>query len=327
MTSENVFDMEEIKSKISPRKIILGVLVILIIVLLASSFFVVGQEEEGVILRFGQYNRTVSPGLHFKFPFGIEQNYNVPVKRILTEEFGFRTEQPGVTTRYSSRDYSQESLMLTGDLNIIDVNWTIQYRIVDPKAWLFNVNQRRKTIRDISQSVINLLVGDRTIFDVIGGERTNIQDKGKIMMNDFFNLYQLGIDVKNVKLLTIVPPKDRVQDAFEDVNRAIQDRNRLINEGKEAYNQAIPKVRGEANKIVQQSEGYAAEKVNRAKGDVARFKAVYQEYRKDPRMTRVRIYYELFGEIFKNKENVEIIDKELKNFLPLKSLNKKGDDQ
>ena len=147
------------------------------------------------------------------------------------------------------------------------------------------------------------------------------------MMNKFYNLYQLGIDVKNVKLLTVVPPKDRVQDAFEDVNRAIQDRNRLINEGKEAYNQTIPKVRGEANKIIQQSEGYAAEKVNKAKGDVARFKAVYEEYRKDPRMTRARVYYEMFAEVFRNLDNVEVIDKELKNFLPIKSLNKKGDDQ
>ena len=326
---EDFIDFEKFQKKLSPKMIIIGIVVLFLIIMAFSSFYMVDQKEEAVILLFGKFNRKTQPGLHFKLPFGIEKNYNVPTQRNLTEEFGYRTERPGVTTRYSTRDYSRESIMLTGDLNIVDVKWIIQYQIVDAKAWLFNVENQRKTIRDISQSVINLLVGDRTIFDVIGAERTNIEEKGRNMMNKFFDLYQIGVQVKTVKLQNIVPPRGPVQDAFEDVNKAIQDRNRLINEGKESYNNAIPKARGVALKTIQESEGYATEKVNKAKGDVARFLAVYSEYRKNPNVTRMRLYYEMFEDLFKNIGKTELIDKKLKNFIPFKSLNKndKGDEK
>jgi membrane protease subunit HflK len=214
----------------------------------------------------------------------------------------------------------EESIMLTGDLNIIDVEWIIQYQIMDANNWLFNVENQRKTIRDISQSVINLLVGDRTIFDVIGNERANIEQKSQEMMNEFFKLYQLGVRVTTVKLQNIVPPKGSVQDAFEDVNKAIQDRNRLINEGKEAYNKSIPRARGQAKQVIQEAEGYATEKVNLAKGDVARFLAVYGEYRKNPRITRTRLYYEMIEAVFKTVGETDLIDKHLKNFIPFKPL-------
>ena len=326
---EDFIDFQKFQKKLSPKMIVVGIVVLLIIIMGFSSFYMVDQKEEAVILLFGEYSRKTQPGLHFKLPFGIEKNYNVPTQRNLTEEFGYRTERPGVTTRYSTLDYSRESIMLTGDLNIVDVKWIIQYQINDARAWLFNVENQRKTIRDISQSVINLLVGDRTIFDVIGSERTNIEEKGKTMMNKFFDLYEIGIQVKTVKLQNIVPPRGTVQDAFEDVNKAIQDRNRLINEGKESYNNAIPKARGFALKTIQESEGYATEKVNKAKGDVARFLAVYSEYRKSPRVTRMRLYYEMFEELFKNIGQTELIDKKLKNFVPFKSLNKtdKGEEK
>jgi membrane protease subunit HflK len=312
-----------------PKLIVIIVVVLILIIAAFSSFYMVDQKEEAVVLLFGKFNRITGPGLHFKLPFGIEKNYNVPTQRILKEEFGYRTEEAGVTTRYSSRDFSPESLMLTGDLNIIDVQWIIQYKIVQPYNWLFKVENQQKTIRDISQSVINLLVGDRTIFDVIGTERANIEEKGQEMMNKFFDLYQLGARVETVKLQTIVPPRGPVQDAFEDVNKAIQDRNRFINEGKEAYNNAIPKARGVAQQTIQEAEGYATEKVNIAKGDVARFLAVYNEFRKNPNLTRIRLYYEMFGEIFKKAEGTDLIDKKLKNFLPMKTLSKdkKGGDQ
>jgi membrane protease subunit HflK len=187
------------------------------------------------------------------------------------------------------------------------------------------VENQQKTIRDISQSVVNLLVGDRTIFDVIGNERSTIEQKGQDMMNELFDLYKLGVRVTTVKLQDIVPPAGSVQDAFEDVNKAIQDRSRLINEGKEAYNNAIPRARGEAQKVIQEAEGYAAEKVNQAKGDIARFLAVYNEYRKNPQITRTRLYYEMFEDILQNIEGTDLIDKKLSNFIPFKSLqNKKG---
>jgi membrane protease subunit HflK len=214
--------------------------------------------------------------------------------------------------------------MLTGDLNIIDVEWIIQYQITDARAWLFDVDNQEKTIRDISQSAINLLVGDRTIFDVIGAERANIELQGQELMNALYKTYGLGIRVTTVKLQNIVPPKGAVQDAFEDVNKAIQDRSRMINEGKEAYNQSIPKASGQADQTIQVAQGYATERVNQARGDVSRFLAVLGEYRQAPDLVRTRLYYEMYDQVFANAEGTDLIDKNLKNFLPLKSVGGTG---
>ena len=327
--ADEVIDLQALQNKMNPKLVVTIIVVILIIIALFSSFYMVDQKEEAVVLRFGKYSETTGPGLHFKLPFGIDKNYNVPTGRKLTEEFGFRTKEPGVVTTYSRGNYSQESYMLSGDLNIAEVTWTIRYRIKDPKAWLFNVEDQRKTIRDISQSVINMLVGDLAVFDVVTTERARIEKNGILLMNKFFKLYGLGIDVSEVKLQKTMYPKGAVQDAFEDVNKSIQDRVRLINEGKEAYNREIPKARGEAQKTIQAAEGYAVEKVNKAKGDVARFLAVLGEYKKNPKLTRIRLYYEMFEDVFKNIGEVELIDKNLKNFIPFKSLGetKKGGNQ
>ncbi len=299
--------------------IILGVVVIAIIGVFATSFFVVDQTEEAVLLTLGRYTKTVGAGLHFKFPLGIQQNYNVKTRVVQTEQFGFRTAQAGVQTRYEERSYPEESTMLTGDLNIVDVEWIIQYRIDDPKAWLFNMDDRPKTIRDISQSVINMLVGDRTILDVIGPQRTLIEEAGTQLMNETLNGYGLGVEIIAVRLQNIVPPAG-VQAAFEDVNMAQQDMNRLINEGKEAYNKEIPRARGEADQVVQIARGYAAERVNRANGDVARFVSVYDEFRKAPDVTRDRLYYEMMEAVFAQETGTDLIDRELGNFIPLKNL-------
>ena len=296
----------------------LGVAV-LILIFVFTSFFIVDQTERGVITTLGKFTYVAEPGLHFKLPFGIQVCYKVKTEVVQTEQFGYRTEKPGIATQYSTREYPEESTMLTGDLNIVDVEWGIQYRIVDPKAWLFGVNDREKTIRDISQAVINLLVGDRTILGIIGPERPAIQDEAVKMMNDTFKSYGLGILVTQVRLQNIVPPKG-VQDAFEDVNKAIQDMNRLINEGKESYNSEIPKAQGEAEQVVEVAQGYSTERVNRARGDVARFNSVYQEYRKAPEVTRQRLYYEMIEDVFKGDSGVQLIDKKLGNFLPLMNL-------
>ena len=310
--------------KIKPRMIFILVLVIIAAAMGVSSLYMVDQTEEAVILRFGKFNRIASPGLHYKMPFGIEQNYNVATQVIQNMSFGFRTEKSGVETIYSRNDYPEESVMLTGDLNIVDVEWIIQYRIVDPVAWLFNVENREKTIRDISQSTLNRLVGDRGIFDVIGKERVNIEANGQQQLDEVLKSYNLGIKVTTIKLRNIVPPIGAVQDSFEDVNKAQQDMSRLINEGKEAYNREIPKARGEADKIIQEAYGYQAERVNQAKGDVARFNAVYEEYRKSKDITKSRLYIEMIEEIFKSEEKTDLIDKNLDNFLPLKNLQSGG---
>ncbi len=307
-----------IRGPVKLSLIILVVVVLAVLAVSATSFFVVDQTEQAVVLTFGKFDKIAEPGLHFKLPLGIQTSYNVKTKVVQTAQFGFRTEQAGVVTRYDQSKYPEESTMLTGDLNIVDVEWIIQYRIDDAKAWLFNVEDKDKTIRDISQSVLNMLVGDRTILDVMGAQRTDIEAAATELMNSTFNQYGLGVEVIAVRLQNIVPPAG-VQAAFEDVNKAIQDMNRLINEGKEAYNAEIPKARGEADRIVQVAKGYAAERVNKSNGDVARFKAVYEEYRKAPDVTRDRLYYEMMEEIFSTQDAVELIDSELSNFIPIKN--------
>ncbi len=313
--------------QLSPRLVMVAIVVIALAGIVMSSFFVVDQSEQSVVLRFGKFNRIVQPGLQFKMPFGIEQNYNVPTQVIQKMEFGFRTERSGVSTVYSNADFPEESIMLTGDLNIIDIEWIIQYRISDPEAWLFNVQDQYQTIRDISQSAINQLVGDRAILDVIGSERSNIETRAQELMQAKYDQYKLGITVTTVKLQNTVPPRGEVQDAFEDVNKAIQDMNRLINEGKEVYNQEIPKARGQAQQLIQEAQGYAAERVNRANGDASRFLAVVNEYRKSPDITRQRLYIEMIEESFADMEDTDLIDRNLENFLPLKSLQQAGGQQ
>lgn len=288
-------------------------------IIIFSGVHIIAATDNGVVTRLGKYNKTLTPGLKFVIPF-IDKVYKVPVTTVQKEEFGFRTKDVGEKSKYHNL-ITHESQMLTGDLNIINVEWVIQYKIVDPKAWLFNVEAgvRNKTIRDVSKSVINSLVGDRTILSIIGAERNNMQNMAAEIMNEKYKQLGLGISVSSVQLQNVIPP-EAVQAAFEDVNIAIQDMNRLINEGKEAYNKEIPKVKGEADKMIQQAQGYAAERINKAKGDVARFNAVYSEYVKAPEITRRRLYLETIEEVFANTENLTVIDKNLKNFLPLKDL-------
>jgi membrane protease subunit HflK len=288
---------------------------------LGTSVYITDQTEEAVVTRFGKYLTTNGPGLHFKLPFGIDRHYLVNVKNVQTEQFGFRTVTGGVSPVYANQ--TGESTMLTGDLNIIEVEWIIQYRIVDPMAWTFNVLEQIATIRDVSRSAINMLVGDRAIMDIMGPERSAIEAAGAEFMNETFRGYNLGIDVIAVKLQNIDPPKG-VQEAFDDVNKAIQDMNRLINEGQQAYNAEIPRERGEAERKFQEAQGYYTERINRANGDVARFNSVYDEYRRAPEVTRQRLYYEMVEEVFKDDKGTVIIDRNLNNFLPFKNLNSQG---
>lgn len=310
--------------RMSPSMIRLIAGAVLLLVIALTGFFVVDQTEDAVVTRFGKYLKTVGPGLHFKIPLLVDRSYAVPTKPIQTEQFGFRTIRPGSSNTYEN-NLTRESTMLTGDLNIVDVEWIIQYRIYDPRAWLFNVHQdvRRSTIRDVSQAVINTLVGDRAILDVMGPERTAIENEALTMMNEQLNEFGLGVHIINVELQNIVPPSG-VQAAFEDVNKAIQDMNRFINEGKEAYNRDIPRAGGEAEQMIQIARGYAAERVNRARGDVARFNAVYSEYRKAPAVTRQRLYIEAMENLFGQNGQGTLVDKKLDNFLPIRNLNKEA---
>jgi len=300
--------------RFSPKMLGMIIIALLALIFLGTSVFIVDQTEQAVITRFGRFISIRDPGLHFKMPFGIDRNYTVNVRTVQTEEFGYRTMRSGNFPAYSSQ--TGESVMLTGDLNIIDVEWIIQYRVDNPRAWVFNVHERRETIRDVSRSVINQAVGDRAIMDIMGAERSAIEAEALGLMNDTFNEYALGINVIAVRLQNVTPPTG-VQEAFEDVNKAIQDRERLINEGQQSYNEQIPRARGDADRMIQEARGYALERINRANGDVARFNSVYEEFRQAPDVTRQRLYYEMIEEVFKNETGIRIIDRNLDNFLPL----------
>ena len=301
----------------NPRSIVIAIIVIAALIFLGTSVFIVDQTEEAVITRFGKYIGTRGPGLQFKLPFGIDRNYIVNVRTVQTEEFGYRTLRSGNAPSYAR--LSGESTMLTGDLNIIDVEWIIQYRVSDSRAWTFNVNERISTIRDVSRSVINQLVGDRAIMDIMGIERSAIEAEGISLMNEIYRGYGLGIDVIAVRLQNVTPPAG-VKAAFEDVNMAMQDRERLINEGQQSYNEQIPRTRGDAERMILVAQGYASERVNRARGDVARFNSVLAEYQRAPEVTRQRLYYEMVEEVFSKEEGTTLIDHNLPNFLPLMNL-------
>ncbi|MDR1574403.1 MAG: FtsH protease activity modulator HflK [Treponema sp.] len=311
------FTPPKVDKFLSPAKLGLAALGIVLVILLGTSVYIVDQAEEAVVTRFGKYLGIKGPGLQFKLPLGIDRNYTINVKAVRTEQFGFRTLQSGISSTYSGE--SNEATMLTGDLNIVDVEWIIQYRITDSKAWVFNVMERERTIRDVSRSVINMLVGDRAIMDIMSPERAAIELAGTDLMNETFRSYGLGINVMAVKLQNIDPPSG-VQEAFDDVNMAIQDMNRLINEGQQVYNEEIPRAKGEAERVVQIAQGYATERVNRANGDVARFNSVYDEYRRAPEVTRQRLYYEMVEEVFRDADGTVIIDRSLDNFLPMMNL-------
>jgi len=306
-------------------KLIIAIIVIAVLGYGAfQSAYIVDQTEEAVVLTFGKYSRTEGPGMKFKIPL-IEENYNIPTKQVQKMDFGFRMDGQGgdIFAQNSIKtNFKDESTMLTGDLNIVDITWIIQYRITDPRAWLFNLDadSREKTIRDISQSAVSQLVGDRAILDVLGNERQSIEAKATEMINELFASYGIGVLVTGTQLKDIFPPEGSVKAAFDDVNVAFQDMNRLINEGREKYNKQIPQAAGEAQQSIQIAEGYATERVNKAQGDVARFKAVLNEYRRSPEVTRNRLYLEMIEDVFKGQEGTDLVDKKLSSFLPLKTL-------
>ncbi len=329
MADQNVTPHKFGGKKFSSGFLVALIPIVIVLIAVLSSFYTVNADERGVVTRFGKYHATVTEGLQWKLPFGIDQVSKV-TQQVLSKQFGFRSTQSGVNTTYDQRDYPEESEMLTGDLNIVDVTWIIEYRITDPRAWLFNVDDTRlsrdednrdRTLRDITQSVINQLVGDRAILDVMSSERVNIEFQAKQMIQDILDFFDLGVSITEVKMQQVIPPEGEVQDAFEDVNKAIQDRNRLINEGEQSYFAEIPRIEGEAKQKISEAEGYKQARINRARGDVALFSAIYNEYRQAPEVTRQRLYYETLAEVLSNPETTDLIDKSLENFLPLKQLN------
>ncbi len=290
---------------------------------LFSSFYTVPADSEAVVLRFGAYERTVTPGLRFKLPWGIERVTTVPIKRQLKAEFGFGT--PGASFSYQfadAEDRAREKVMVTGDLNVALVEWVVQFRIKDPKAFLFNVRDPEWTLRDVSEAVMRQVVGDRTVDEVITIGRQEIEFDALRELQRLIDLYELGITVDQVQLKDVNPP-EAVQASFNEVNQAQQDRERAINVAKGEFNKAIPQAQGTADQQLRSAEGYALKRVNEAEGDTARFLAALAQYELAPQVTRQRLYLETLQEVLPRLGKRVVIDESLKQVLPLLQL---GDD-
>tara|TARA_Y100000590_G_C15705277_1_gene1008332 strand:- start:431 stop:1408 length:978 start_codon:yes stop_codon:yes gene_type:complete len=299
-----------------PKRFILFIISILCVY---TSVYTVDANETAVILRLGKFLKTTDPGLQLKFPL-IDSVYKVKVDYQYKQEFGFRTIKPGVKSHYSTRGYEDESWMLTGDLKIADVRWVVQYKIYDPKKFLFNVKNIDETIFDVSESVMRLMIGDRSFIEVIQAERITIASEAKNYMQSILDKYNSGISVQMVQLQGVVPPEP-VADSFNEVNRAKQEQETLINEALQEYNKQIYRIEGEAQKTVTEAEGYAIQRVNEAKGDANLFNAIFEEYQKQPQITKDRLFIEAMNEIYSNNKNKIIVDKDIENIVPFLNKN------
>ena len=294
------------------RNIALVVIILaLVISVPATMFYQVEAEEVGVVLRFGKLLPEYSdPGLHWKLPFGIDKVELVPMLVIKKEEFGFRTQpQRRRTGRGDTRQYNYniESLMLTGDLNIADVEWMVQFRIKEPADYLFKVRNPEETLRDVSEASMRLVVGDYSITDVLTEKRSQIQEEVQIRIQDVLDSYEAGIEVTTVKLQDVNPP-EAVKPSFDGVNEARLEKETTINQARREYFQQIPEARGLAQKMIAEARGYRAKRVNEAQGDVAKFQALFKEYQKAPGVTRTRLYLEAMAQVIPDMNHIYIID-------------------
>ncbi len=329
--SEN--DVPKVVKMPNSRFMIIIVIVIVALLVLANSFYQVDAQEEAVVLNFGKFHSIQYPGFHFKIPV-IQKVYKVNTKEFQTMNFGF-VQQSGMDSTYKA--VPEESSLLTGDSNILDIRWSIQYKITNPRDWLFNVDNRRvrgdrgyemdnriKTIRDISLSVINKIIGNNSLNRIFEGNRDILVSTALEEMNERVNNVGLGITILLVEFDTVAAPEGAVQDAFNDVTAATVERDRYIDEGEVYRSSQIPNAMGAAQRVKELADGYAIERVNLALGDVAKFKSIYEEYKKNPEITRKRMYYEMMEEMAKTSTDIELIDRDLTNFIPFKSLNTVG---
>lgn len=302
-----------------------AVLVILAGIVLISSLFTIEPEEVGVILQFGKYVRTANPGLNIKLPFGIERVYKVPVERQLKLEFGFRTIKTGIPSEYSSRSYLEESLMLTGDLNAAEVEWIVQYRIKDPFRFLFKVRNSTQTFRDINEAIMREIVGDRTVNEVLTVGRQEIATKATVKLQEICDQYDMGIKIEQVVLQDVNPP-EKVKPAFNEVNEAQQEKEKLINQAHSEYNKVIPKARGDAQRTIEEARGYALERINNAKGEADKFNSIFTEYSKAKEVTRQRIYLETMNKVLQKVGRKLVSDGKSSGILPLFDLSSKKEE-
>jgi membrane protease subunit HflK len=315
--------------QIAPKgvRIVVSVAIATLVVIAAyTTYYTVPSDSLAVIQRFGKYLKNVPPGLHFKLPLGIDMATIVPVKRQLKQEFGFTT--PGASDPYQSphpRDGKRETQMVTGDLNAALVEWVVQYRISDPVRFLFEVREPSETLRYVSESVMREVVGDRTVDEVITIGRQEIESEALVKMQALATKYVMGISIDQVQLKNINPPTP-VQESFNEVNQAQQEKEKLINEARRDYNKVIPLAEGEKDQRIREADGYRLKRINEAEGDAARFNALLAEYIKAPEVTRRRIYVETLQDVMPGIRSKIIIDEQTRSILPLLNLDHRNRD-
>jgi len=325
MTASGDFSKEDLKKLLDPKKIILAAVAIIIIFVLVSAkqiVYTVQPEEQGIVLRFGKYDRTAVPGLNFKLPWGIERVYILPVQRQLKQEFGFRTTKSEVRSQRRHGGYEGESLMLTGDLNSAKVEWIVQYRITDPLNYLFNARSVENTFRAMSEATMRQIVGDRSVDEVITWGKAEINKEAREQLQQMADEYEIGLTVHLVLLQNVNAPKP-VQPSWNEVNEAEQERDKLINQAKGEYNKRVPRAKGAADRMIKEAEGYAIQRVNVAKGDAEKFTSIYKQYRLAPQVTKRRYYLETMNKIIPKAGRKIIVDDKDAGVLKLLNLNEK----
>ncbi|MDP9813573.1 membrane protease subunit HflK [Rhizobium tibeticum] len=308
----------------SPRGLIAISSFVLIAVGVWTSYYTVPSDSVAILQRFGKYVTDVSPGLHFKLPLGIDKATVVPVKRQLKQEFGFTT--PGAADPFQSpgpNEETRETQMVTGDLNAALVEWVIQYRISDPVKFLFEVREPSETLRYVSESVMREVVGDRTVDEVITIGRQEIETEALKKMQALSTKYVMGISIDQVQLKNINPPQP-VQESFNEVNQAQQEKEKLVNEARRDYNKVIPLAQGEKDQRIREADGYRLKRINEAEGDAARFISLFDEYNKAPEVTRRRIYVETLQDVLPGLRSTIIVDDQARGVLPLLNLDQRA---
>ena len=286
---------------------------------LLSGVYVVGPDEVGVVQTFGKYSRAAQSGLNYHFPFPIEKVQTPKVTEVKRIEIGFRT-----VGKNQYQTVERESLMLTGDENIVDAEMIVQYRIKDPVAYLFNFIKPEITVREASEASLRTVVGRHNIDEALTSGKFMIQEETKSLVQSILDKYESGILVVAVQLQDVSPPKQVIA-SFKDVASAKEDKNRMINQAEGYRNDIIPKARGEAQAEIREAEGYKKARIARSEGDVAKFSAVLKEYRKAKGVTETRMYLETVEEILPNREKIIVPDSENGNLINLLNLRAKGD--
>jgi modulator of FtsH protease HflK len=315
--------INQLKKFKPPGGTVLILVVIVALIIGYTVFFTIESGSVGVVQRFGKFVRIAQPGPNFKLPFGIEKVTKVPEAHVYKEEFGYQSQRDKYALDHpTASDTATVSLMLTGDLNVAVVPWIVQYRIQNPYDYLFKVKNPTGLLRELSESSMRLVVGDRSINEVIT-KRDEIAVQAQKVLQTALNQTETGIKVITIEMKkTNVPTQ--VQPSFNEVNQAIQEKETMIYQAREDYNKAIPAAKGEADRTIKVAEGYALDRVNRAKGDAARFKDLYAEYVKAKDVTKRRLYLESLNNLLPKIGHKFIVDADQKNLLPLLNLGNSG---